>query len=121
MPSDFEALTAALKEITQAADRLSKIPELAEQVERLADAQEAQALQPDGRLYPDRRYNYGQVADFIGMKRASVRNISKAELPRCGRGYVLGVDIMAYRGQITYDVAEAYKEQCRERVLNEIT
>lgn len=114
--ADFEALAEALKKITGLGERLDQLEEIADDVERMADAQRAAAAAEGDELKPDRRYNYGDVADFLGMTRGSVRNIPKAELPRCGRGYVRGVDIMAYLGEITHGEAEAYKRHRRRRV-----
>lgn len=114
--ADFSELAKALETLSDAAGDLSKIHEVAEHVERIANAQRGAALAEADELKPDRRYRYARVADFLGMAKGSVQNLSEAELPRCGGPYVMGVDIMAYRGEITYQEAEAYKRHRRRRV-----
>jgi hypothetical protein len=118
--ADFSDLAEALEDLTSAADRLDQLDDVADEMERLANAQRAAAVAEGDELRPDRRYRYARVADFLGMKKASVQNLSRTELPRCGGAYVLGVDIMAYRGEITYDVAAAYKRHRRRRVVSQI-
>ena len=116
MDEDVEAFARGLRALLQAAERLEGIDELTEQVKRLVDTRKAENMPHE--LSPDRGYNYGEVADFLGIKRSSVRAIPRAELPRIRKATVLGVDVMAYRGEITYDEAEAYKEVRRQRVLS---
>lgn len=118
--ADFSDLAEALEDLTSATDRLDQLDEVAAEMERLANAQRAAAEAERDELRPDRRYDYGAVADFLGMQRSSVRNIPKAELPRCGRGYVRGVDIMAFLGEITRGEAQAYKRHRRRRVTSRL-
>lgn len=118
--ADFSDLAKALDTLTEAAGDLEKIREVARQVERIADAQKGAAIAEGDELKPDRRYRYDKVAEFLGCAKGTVQNTSEAELPRCGGAYVLGVDIMAYRGEITYAEAKAYKEHRRRRVTAQI-
>ena len=119
MADEFKAIAEGLASIKRASDRLEGLDALTEQMKRMADHKTAGALPAS--LEPDKAYGYEEASEFIGMKPQSVRAISKTELPRVRRGAVLGVDIMAYLGEITYDEAAAYKEARRQRVIRHIS
>ena len=50
------------------------------------------------------------------MKPSSVKSIPAVDLPRAAPGRIEGIDLMAYRGDITYDMARQYKYARREAV-----
>ena len=67
-------------------------------------------------LHPDHGYSSAQAAKFLGVKAASVAKISPQLLPRVRSGRFLGIDLMAYRGDVTPQDARAYKEARRDQV-----
>ena len=71
----------------------------------------------DDGLHPDRDYLPAQAAAFLGVTVATYHSIPRELLPRRKGGYARGVWIMAYRGDVTHDVAEAYLEAKRAAVL----
>lgn len=104
------------------AEAFASIPELRDQMARVLAALEDHAAAErvraavDGGLHPDHAYSPDQVASLLGITRASVLKVSKDLLPRVRSGRVLGIDVMAYRGDVTAQEAAAYKAGSRDRV-----
>ena len=67
-------------------------------------------------LHPDHAYSSAEAAKFLGVKPASVAKISPQLLPRVRSGRFLGVDLMAYRGDVTPQDASAYKAARKRRI-----
>lgn len=61
-------------------------------------------------LHPDYAYSSKDAAKFLGVEPASVAKISRQLLPRVRSGRFLGVDILAYRGDVSARDAAAYKD-----------
>jgi len=96
----------------------SHLPRLVDELERVVDMRKVEALRralPDG-LHPDHRYDYKGAAKFLGMKPSSVKSIPAVDLPRAAPGRIEGIDLMAYRGDITYEMARQYKHARCEAV-----
>ena len=108
-----------------AADALARafdaLPGLAERLDDIArtldEHARADALRLDDGLHPDHAYSPEQCAAFLGVAPQSVRRISPELLPRVRSGRVLGIDLLAYRGDIGAADAAAYKRATRDRVL----
>lgn len=83
---------------------------------RSNSAAEAMLAAVDGGLHPDHDYLPEQGAAFLGIEASTYNKLSRSLLPRRKGGYARGVDIMAYRGDITYEEARAYKEAKRSAV-----
>ena len=121
MQPQHSALAEALQTLLTAGEQLARLESIEARLEEIAAHSTAEQLGAgEGSLHPDHAYSYDQVAQYLGQKRASVRQISHELLPRVGHGRVLGIDIMAYRGEITYEEATAYKRARRQRVLRYI-
>ena len=104
------------------ASAFESLPELRSQLERVTQSLEKQAASErvraaieDG-LHPDHAYSSRQAAQFLGIEAASVPKVSRTLLPRVRSGRFLGIDILAYRGDVTAAEAKAYKEATRDRV-----
>ena len=67
-------------------------------------------------LHPDHDYLPAQASQFLGVEKSTFNRISRVLLPRRRGGYTRGVDIMAYRGDISHEDAKAYKAAKREAV-----
>ncbi|MEM7788945.1 MAG: hypothetical protein AAF594_14580 [Bacteroidota bacterium] len=120
MPGDAHDIGHSLAALIRAGDSLDRLPERVEaalrSVESGAIAEAVLAVVDEG-LHPDRDYLPEQGAAFLGLKRSSYNRIPHAELPRRRGGFVRGVDLMAKRGDISYEAARAYKEAKAEAVL----
>ena len=118
--SDFADIGAALQALSEAGKTLAGLPERVESIlssaEAAAHAQALLAVLAEG-LHPDRDYLPEQAAAFLGVKQSSYHAISRIELPRRRGGFARGVDLMAYRGDVTREEAEAYKRAQRQAVL----
>ena len=104
------------------AEAFGSLPDIRDRLERATRALEDRARADsvraaiDDGLHPDHAYSPEQAAQFLGIERASVVKVSKILLPRVRSGRILGIDLMAYRGDITADDATAYKASMRARV-----
>ena len=109
------AIAQGLEMLRLAGDRL---PRLVDELERVVDMRKVEALRRvlPGSLHPDHRYDYKQTSKFLGMKPSSVKSIPPVDLPRAAPGRIEGIDLMAYRGDITYEMARQYKLARREAV-----
>lgn len=87
---------------------------------RAAATAEALLAALDDGLHPDHDYLPAQAAEFLGLKKTSYDSIPRSLLPRRKGGFVRGVDLMAYRGDVTREEAEAYKAAKRESVTRAI-
>jgi len=67
-------------------------------------------------LHPDHAYSSAEAARFLGVQPSSVAKISRQLLPRVRSGRFLGIDLLAYRGDVTPQDAAAYKEARRRRI-----
>lgn len=70
----------------------------------------------EGGLHPDHAYSSAEAAKFLGVRPSSVAKISRQLLPRVRSGRFLGIDLLAYRGDVTPQDAAAYKEARRGRI-----
>ncbi len=109
------AIAQGLEMLRLAGDRL---PRLVDELERVVDMRKVEALRRvlPGSLHPDHRYDYKQTAQFLGMKPSSVKSIPAVDLVRAAPGRIEGIDLMAYRGDITYEMARQYKHARREAI-----
>ncbi|HEX9950188.1 MAG TPA: hypothetical protein VGB53_00325 [Rubricoccaceae bacterium] len=115
-PSSALALAAAF-------DALDQLPAIREELSRAAKALTNQATAgaivaalEDG-LHPDHAYAPEMACRFLGITRKSYLKVSKILLPRVGSGRVLGIDLMAYRGDVSRDEAAAFKAARRALVV----
>ena len=121
--TDLSKVGNALAALLRAGETLDALPERVEAIVRAAEASSQAAAMLaviDEGLHPDRDYLPEQAAAFLGIKRSSYHAIPRALLPRRPGGFARGVDLMAYRGDISHDVAKAYKRAQREAVTSEI-
>lgn len=98
--------------LTEAADSLPAIRERLDELVRQhgATVEAAAAIAVvEGGLHPDHAYSNAAASRFLGVKAATVRKLSPILLPRVRGGRVLGIDVMAYRGDVTPEAARAYK------------
>ncbi|HEX9953465.1 MAG TPA: hypothetical protein VGB53_16975 [Rubricoccaceae bacterium] len=119
MSIDAERLACALTALVNAGDALDKIPSRIESAMNLVESNARAAAvlgAADEPLHPDHAYPPETACRFIGVKQTSFRKISAVLLPRVRSGRVLGIDLMAYRGDITRDEAAAYKAAKRALV-----
>ena len=111
-PSGVEQIAGAFATVLGAAADLAAIRERLAAAARALQAQATAgavlAALEDG-LHPDHGYDPEQGARFLGMKRSSYLKVSPELLPRFGAGRVLGIDLMAMRGDLTREEAAAYK------------
>lgn len=117
---DFSDIGRALAALSAAGETLAALPARLDEVVRAAQANavaEAVLAVVDEGLHPDRDYLPAQAAAFLGVKRSTYNRIPEAELPRRRGGYARGVDLMAYRGDVSREEAEAYKAAQRAAVL----
>jgi hypothetical protein len=119
------ALAEALAGLLYAGERLAALPALIERVEEVARAVGAHAMAAavlaalEEGLHPDHVYTTAKAARFLGMKASSANKLPHALCPHTG-GRWRGVDIMAYRGDLTREEAAAYKEAKRRAVLRHL-
>jgi hypothetical protein len=121
MSIDAERLAHALTALMSAGDALDQIPARIESSMRIVEsnARAAAVLEAaDDPLHPDHAYPPEAACRFLGVKQTSFRKISAVLLPRVRSGRVLGIDLMAYRGDITSDEAAAYKAAKRALVTD---
>ena len=112
MSIDAERLAHALVALANAGDALDRIPARIERAICLveANARATAILEAAAEtLQPDHAYSPEAACRFLGVKQTSFRKISPLLLPRVRSGRVLGIDLMAYRGDVTSDEAMAYK------------
>jgi hypothetical protein len=122
MSIDAEQLARALSALAGAGEALDMIPARIERAMRLVEsnARAAAVLEAaDEPLHPDHAYAPEAACRFLGLKQTSFRKISAVLLPRVRSGRVLGVDLMAYRGDVTRDEAAAYKAAKRALVTGQ--
>ena len=123
-PSE-RALADALVGLIHAGAHLAALPALVERVEGVARAVGAQATAAavlaalEQGLHPDHLYTTAQAASFLGLKASSANKLPHDLCPHMG-GRWRGVDIMAYRGDLTREEAAAYKEAKRKAVLRHL-
>lgn len=110
--STAEALADSFARILAVGDDIAACRgELRRAADALASQAEAHAVEAalaDG-LHPDHGYTYAQAGRFLGVKAKTVANTSVELLPRVRPGVVLGIDVMAFRGDVSYEAAAAYK------------
>ena len=106
----------ALETLLIAGDHLRELPLLSERLEAVeTELRTVRLLLQRGEiLEADHVYTSDQASRFLGMTPGSVNKIK--EFPHAG-GRFRGVYLMAFRGDITFDEAEAYLTAKRESVL----
>lgn len=110
--SAADHFAAGIEALTDAADALPAIHDRLDELVRLhgATVEAAAALATiEGGLHPDHAYSYADAALFLGVSAETVRKVPKPLLPRVRSGRVLGIDVMAYRGDVSPEAARAYK------------
>ena len=123
-------IAAAFAGLLEAGDRLDALPRVVERLDKAVELLEASSaavalmkVVEDG-LHPDRVYSFDEAARFVGKKKSSLYKEPEAVLPPVkSRGRSIGfrgIDLLAYRGDITRDVADAYKEAQVNAVLRKI-
>lgn len=113
--SSAESLAAAFA-------ALDRLPEIERQLVRATAAltnqatAEAMAAALDDGLHPDHAYTAVMAAKIVGYTPGSLRKVPEALLPRVRAGRFRGIDLMAFRGDVTHQEAKAYKEASSARV-----
>ena len=124
-------IAAAFSGLLEAGERLDMLPKVVERLDKAVDLLEASSsavalreVVEDG-LHPDHVYSFDEAARFVGKKRSSLYKEHEALLPPVkSRGRTIGfrgIDLLAYRGDITVDTARAYKEAQLDAINRKIS
>ena len=99
---------------------MDMLPRVVERLDRAVALLEADSTAAallavvEGGLHPDHVYKHEEAARFVGKKKSTLYKEPEAILPpvkSSGRAIGFrGIDLLAYRGDITVDTARAYKE-----------
>lgn len=125
-----EQLAQSFAGLLEAGSRLDLLPKVLARLDDAVTALESNAtaaallVAVDDGLHPDHVYSHADAAKLVGKKKATLYKEPEAVLPPVrSRGRAVGfrgVDLMAYRGDITRDVSDAYKEAQVNAVLRKI-
>ena len=99
-PNPFELLFSLLRQIL---DAVAHITDRIDSVLRTSDDRDPTAHA----LHADYVYAPEEAARFLGLKRSTYNRLTEVDLPKLRSGRARGVDLMAYRGDITQAEAAA--------------
>lgn len=108
-PNPFELLYSLLQQIL---DAIARVADRIDSLQRTPGG----PSEPAHTLHADYVYAPEDAARFLGLKRSTYNRLTEVDLPKLRSGRARGVDLMAYRGDISHREAEAYKKAKREAV-----